>query len=138
MSEGSPERKRLAKSPPKQIARSRRLRRTMSPPEIIIWQLLRPAINKEFTLRRQVPLVPGIIVDFYFARKKFAFEIDGKIHGIKEASDAMRDNRLGEVGVIVMRISARRVFENPTGVANIIRLICLGEIEPKDIEWSTD
>ncbi|MEI7985979.1 MAG: DUF559 domain-containing protein [Armatimonadota bacterium] len=138
MSEENPARKRLSKSPPTQIARSRRLRKKMSPPEVIIWQLLRPANNKDFTFRRQVPLLPGIIVDFYFARKKIAFEIDGKIHGLKQFSDATKDSRLREAGVTVVRISARKVFESSVGVANLIRMICLGEIELGDIESSGD
>jgi very-short-patch-repair endonuclease len=106
----------------------------MTPPEVFIWQHLRPANNKDFTFRRQVSLLPGIVVDFYCARKKIAFEIDGKIHELKQDSDAIRDRLLNEAGVTVVRISARRVFANPAGVANLIKMICLGEINVQDLD----
>lgn len=106
----------------------------MNPPELMIWNRLRPKYNKEFAFRRQVAVIPGVIVDFYIDKKKIAFEIDGKIHRLKTASDAARDARLMAAGVSVVRISALRVFENPDGVANLIRQICLGEIDIQDLE----
>ena len=134
MNEEVPNRKKLSKSPRKQIDRSQRLRQEMPPPELLIWQRLRPKYNKEFHFRRQTCLLGNITVDFYLARKKIAFEIDGKIHDQKKKSDSVRDERLRQAGVTVVRISARRVFANPDGVAELIRQICLGETAARDLE----
>ncbi len=106
----------------------------MSLPEVMIWQRLRPKVNKEFRLRRQVPLLGKFTVDFYFEKLKIVFEIDGQAHEGTAEIDAHRDRLLNESGISVVRISARRVLANADGVAEFIRMICLGEIAVQDIE----
>jgi len=120
-------------SPPKK-ARARRLRQEMSLPEVMIWQRLRPKVNRDFHLRRQVPLLGKYTVDFYFAGLKIVFEIDGSVHELKRVEDATRDRILSLAGISVVRISARRVLANPDGVANLIKMICTGEIGIQDID----
>ena len=73
-------------------------------------------------------------MDFYIDKLKIAIEIDGNIHDLKGRSDAARDQLLKQAGVTVVRISARRVFQNPQGVADLIRMICLGEIDVQDLD----
>jgi very-short-patch-repair endonuclease len=101
----------------------------MSLPEVLLWQCLRPKNNKDFRLRRQAALLPGITVDFYYATLRIAFEIDGQIHAGREKEDNQRDSRLRAAGYKVVRIPARNVLKSPTAVADYIRLICLGEID---------
>ena len=61
------------------------------------------------------------------------FEIDGSIHELHRKSDANRDELFRKAGISVVRISARRVLADPDGVANLIRMICMGEIEVQDL-----
>jgi len=124
----------FSKVAPQKIARARSLRQKMSLPEVMIWQRLRPKVNKEFHFRRQTPLLGRFTVDFYFAKLKIVFEIDGSIHEAKFQSDQARDHQLLQAGISVVRISAQRVLANPDGVAEFIRKICLGEINIQDIE----
>ncbi len=115
------------------IVRARRLRQEMSLPEVMIWQRLRPKVNKDFHFRRQVPLLGKFTADFYFEKLKIVFEIDGSVHELKRNEDIVRDRILSQAGISVVRISARRVLANPDGVANLIKSICLGEICVQDI-----
>ena len=116
------------------IARARSLRQQMSLPEVLLWQRLRPKVNKSFRLRRQVPLLGKFTVDFYYEKLKIVFEIDGKSHEGMVEIDALRDRLLSEAGIAVVRISARSVLANADEVAEFIRKICMGEIAVQDIE----
>ena len=124
----------FSKLAPQKIARARSLRQKMSLPEVMIWQRLRPKVNKDFHLRRQVTLLGKYTVDFYFGKLKVVFEIDGSIHELKGESDRERDRTLKQAGISVVRIAARSVLANPDGVSDFIRRICLGEINIQDIE----
>lgn len=120
--------------PPDRLVRARMLRQKMSLPEVMIWQRLRPKVNKDFRLRRQVPLLGKLTVDFYYADLKIVFEIDGSTHDGTFEIDAARDRLLRNNGISVVRISARRVLADPDGVAVFIKGICLGLISIQDIE----
>ena len=65
---------------------------------------------------------------------KLVFEIDGSTHDFTYQRDATRDQLLGQAGISVVRISARRVLANPDGVAELIRGICLGQISIQDLD----
>lgn len=107
----------------------------MSFPEALIWQLLRPKVNKEFNLRRQTPLLDRFVVDFYFDPLSVAFEIDGRrFHEDRVEYDQARDNELAANGITTVRIGAYRVLQNAAGVANMIRMICLGEMSVHDLD----
>ena len=128
--------RKLPRPKSKQIRKARRQRQKMPTPELLLWQRLRPKVNKEFNFRRQSPLLGRFIVDFYVSNggRRIVFEIDEQIHVIHEKSDAARDELLRAAGIDVVRISARQVFKDPDGVAEFIRMICRGEIDVKDIE----
>ena len=134
MSHPNRNREVFGKVPPGKIGRARSLRQKMSLPEVMIWQRLRPKVNKDFHFRRQVPLLGKVTVDFYYAPLKIVFEIDGSTHEWKQEIDMVRDQLLRQAGITVVRISARRVLTNPDGVADVIRKICLGEIAIQDLE----
>ena len=106
----------------------------MSLPEAMIWQRLRPKVNKDFHFRRQVPLLRKFTVDFYFAGLKIVFEIDGSIHDSTYQADHARDQLLRSAGFSVVRIAACRVLADPDGVAEFIKQICRGEVNVQDIQ----
>lgn len=99
--------------------RARKLRREMSRPERILWSALRGRDEGRPAFRRQHPTGPYVL-DFYCARARLAVEVDGAWHGFgdKPERDARRDGYLAAQGILVVRISARGVLEDPTAVAN--------------------
>ncbi|MEO0439297.1 MAG: endonuclease domain-containing protein [Pseudomonadota bacterium] len=111
----------------KTVRQARRFRRTMSPPEIALWQILRerPA---DLKFRRQHPLGPYVL-DFYCPAANLAVEVDGLAHdsGDRPERDARRDAWLVEQGVETMRISAQDVLRDVWTVADGIVQYCRGK-----------
>ncbi|HEU0097715.1 MAG TPA: endonuclease domain-containing protein [Allosphingosinicella sp.] len=97
---------------PGAVTQSRRLRRRMSLPEILLWGELRcrPAGLK---FRRQHPSGPYTL-DFYCNDARLAVEVDGNAHesGDRTQRDMARDEWLGEVGIETMRIPAIDVMHD--------------------------
>lgn len=127
--------KKLPRSKPKHVIRAKKQRNEMLRPELLLWMRLRPKVNRDFNFRRQSPLLGRFTADFYVTKDKrrIVFEIDGSIHELHRKSDANRDELFRKAGISVVRISARRVLADPDGVANLIRMICMGEIEVQDL-----
>ena len=100
------------------VRRARRLRRTMSLPEILLWQVLRekPA---DLKFRRQHPTGPYDL-DFYCNDARLAVEVDGEAHerGDRPARDAARDRWMRDKGIETMRIPA---FEVLADLESVIR-----------------
>ena len=63
-------------------------------------------------------IVGKYIVDFYCPRPNLVIELDGGRHDSEtgKAKDMTRDNVLAEMGIKVLRISDKDVFENIDGV----------------------
>ena len=104
---------------------AKRLRRSMTPPEALLWQLLRrsPAGVK---FRRQYPIGP-YVADFYCPSAKLVVEIDGQIHNFDERAnhDFERDQLIGKLGIRVERIAASEVMRDAASVAQSIVDLCL-------------
>ena len=103
--------------PPKStIARARKLRRTLTLPEVILWQAIRrQGLGVRF--RRQHPVGPYIL-DFYCEEARLAVEVDGVIHEHPDRirHDARRTAWLNQRGITVFRIAARDILGNLEGV----------------------
>jgi very-short-patch-repair endonuclease len=88
------------------VAQARRLRRSMSLPEVLLWRELqqRPGGYK---FRRQQP-AGRLTPDFYCHQSRLIVEVDGEAHGRgdRPARDAERE---------VMRVTARDVLNNREG-----------------------
>jgi very-short-patch-repair endonuclease len=105
--------KNIAPGPrPGTITQSRRLRRRMSLPEILLWRELRtrPAGLK---FRRQHPSGPYTL-DFLCSDARLAIEVDGEAHerGDRPERDQARDAWLARAGVKTMRIPAIEVLHD--------------------------
>ena len=100
------------RAPALTIARARELRRQMSPPEVIVWEMLRANRLEGIRFRRQHPIGPYIL-DFYCSAARLAIEIDGAGHDFAERvrHDQRREAWLAEQGVRVLRIAARDVLD---------------------------
>ena len=102
------------------VTRARELRRTMSLPEGLLWQVLRtrPAGLK---FRRQHPLGP-YVADFYCPSRKLIVEVDGAGHDSAEAArrDAGRSAWLRQQGFRLICYLAADVLRDPHAVADDI------------------
>ncbi len=104
---------------------AKRLRRAMTPPETLLWQLLRRA-PAGIKFRRQYAIGP-YVADFYCPTAKLVIEIDGQIHNAARQADhdARRDELITSFGLRVERIAAADVMRNAAAVASAIVEICL-------------
>ena len=103
---------------------ARALRRTMTLPEVLLWQQLRHHPGG-FRFRRQYPC-HGFVIDFASLERRVAIEIDGEAHarGDRPERDARRDAVLAEFGFETLRIAARDVLANLEGVVAHILSTC--------------
>lgn len=103
---------------------ARRLRRKMSLPEVLLWQILRkqPGYIK---FRRQHP-IGRYVLDFYVLELKLAIEVDGVVHdmGDRPERDEARDLWLESQGIRMLRIAAKDVLADPAAVADSIVRLC--------------
>jgi very-short-patch-repair endonuclease len=104
---------------------AKRLRKTMTPPEIGLWLALR---RNDAGLRfRRQHAAGGYVVDFYCAPALLAIEVDGEAHarGDRPMRDAIRDEWFATRGVRVLRYPASDVLSNLEGVVREIMTIAL-------------
>ncbi|MBM3928239.1 MAG: DUF559 domain-containing protein [Sphingomonadales bacterium] len=94
------------------VARSRCFRRTLTLPEILLWQALRgrPAGLK---FRKQHPSGP-FTLDFYCIDAKLVVEVDGEAHsrGDRPQRDHARDAWFARFGLHTLRIPAAEVLRD--------------------------
>ncbi len=92
----------------------------MTSAEARLWETLRARRFENLKFRRQAP-VAGFIVDFYCAELKLAIELDGGVHDLRIAEDALRDQRLKMAGFEVIRIRNEAFLSNPSWLFDAIR-----------------
>ena len=113
------------------FARSRELRREMTPAERRLWtELRRTSLGVKF--RRQHPIGPWI-ADFYSWEAGLVVEVDGDSHFTPEAisRDAERTEYLEALGLRVLRVTNEDVFRRREAVVQHI-LEALLEALPSD------
>jgi very-short-patch-repair endonuclease len=100
---------------------ARGLRQNQTDAELFLWQRLRKRQIKNCQFYRQ-RIICNYIVDFYCPEAKLVIEIDGSQHFTEPglAKDALRDRHLADLGIRVLRVSAREVFVNTAGVLETI------------------
>jgi len=106
------------------VIRARGLRREMTLPEGVLWQVLRkrPAGMK---FRRQHP-IGRCIVDLYCPAARLVVEVDGEAHsmGNNPQRDEGRDAWLKQQGLRVVRFSALDVMRDLESVVTAILADC--------------
>ena len=107
-----------------------RLRRALSTPEAMLWNLLRRS-PAGVRFRRQYPVGP-YIADFYCPAAKLVIEVDGDAHNFAEsaARDEVRDRFIRSLGLEVLRIPAGEVFRDATAIADALVRMCVERIGP--------
>jgi very-short-patch-repair endonuclease len=93
-------------------SRARRLRRSLSLPEVLLWQVLRSS-PEGLKFRRQHPTGPYVL-DFFCGDARLAIEVDGQAHdrGDRPARDEARDRWLRSAGVQTLRIPAVEISQD--------------------------
>jgi very-short-patch-repair endonuclease len=106
------------------IGKARKLRRTMSLPEVLLWRELRQRPSG-LKFRRQHPAGP-FILDFVCLEARLAIEVDGEAHdrGATASRDVARDEWLMGKGYWTVRIPAIEVLNNMEGVVRYILAQC--------------
>jgi very-short-patch-repair endonuclease len=109
---------------------ARQQRRAMSPPEVMLWALLRRS-PAGIRFRRQHPIGP-YVADFYCAAAKLVIEVDGPVHDFvgPAVRDQVRDGYMRELGLKVVRIPAADVFRDVTAVAGSLIAMCGDVVGP--------
>ena len=98
--------------------RARRLRRSMTNSERIVWRALRQSLPA-FHWRKQVPFGP-YIADFCSHSAKLIVEVDGGQH--QPETDAARTRFLEGEGYRLIRFWNNEIVENLDGVLEAVRL----------------
>jgi very-short-patch-repair endonuclease len=101
---------------------AKRQRRSMSPPEVKLWALLRRSPGG-VSFRRQHPIGP-YVADFYCPAAKLAIEIDGQIHNFTLEHDEARDKYIRGIGLGILRIPAADVMADAASVADRLVRLC--------------
>jgi len=90
---------------------ARELRRTSTPEEQEVWELLRNRNFMNLKFRRQ-HVLEGFVVDFYCPELRLAIEIDGKIHLKQKEYDRLRQVLIEEKEITFIRITNKAINKN--------------------------
>ena len=107
---------------------ARQLRRKMTLPEVILWQILRQRPNG-LKFRRQHP-TGNYVLDFYCSDARLAIEVDGEAHsrGDRPQRDADRDAWLRDAGIDTLRIPARELLADADAALRWIEVEMLAKL----------
>ena len=123
--------------PSNQIKRARALRKRMSLPEVMLWNVLRGREAGKPVFRRQHPLGPYVL-DFFCAQARLCVEVDGGSHGFGDQphADVRRDGYLRSLGISVVRCAASEVISDAQRVGLGLLQIALDRSAPSTTSWS--
>ncbi len=99
---------------------SRDLRRRQTKSEQILWQALRNRKIDGKKFRRQAR-IGHYVVDFYCPSERLVIEIDGEVHDQQTVRDRDRQELLEDLGMRVVRITAKDCEDNLRSVLARIR-----------------
>jgi very-short-patch-repair endonuclease len=112
--------------PSETTLRSRELRQTPTPAEVLLWQHLRANQLNGAKFRRQMPIGP-YFADFACPKFRCIVEVDGASHELREGYDTERDLFMKRRGWSVLRFTEAEVRANVYAVLEAIGLIIGGE-----------
>ncbi len=106
----------------RKIALARKLRKTMTEPERLLWARLKDR-GDGLVFKRQQAIGPYIL-DFFCYKAQLAVEVDGYDHSSDEQCerDQVRDAYFERLGIETCRIPAAEIYRDADAVADGIRL----------------
>ncbi len=102
------------------VAKARKLRRSMTLPEVLLWRLMRlRPLGLKF--RRQHG-TDEFVLDFYCSDARLGIEVDGIAHdmGNRPDRDVARDAFFAGEGIATLRISATEVLRDVDAALEVI------------------
>jgi len=100
------------------VITARRLRRTMTPAERVLWKAVRNKRLAGLKFNRQHPLLVVIegretfvVADFYCHKLGLVVEVDGPIHDTQKANDKIREAAIERIGLRVIRFTNDQVYD---------------------------
>ena len=107
---------------PKLKELARKLRKNSTKSEIKLWHHLKGKKMMGYDFHRQKP-IDSFIVDFFCNKLKLVIEPDGYTHTFEEVvdKDKLKQEKLKELGISVLRFRDEDVMKNMDGVLNVIR-----------------
>ena len=105
---------------------AKRLRRTMTPCEKLLWNRLKAKNIAGAKFRRQHP-IKFFIADFYCHEVRIVIEVDGPIHTALEhiEYDANRDAEMDTLGIRVMRFTNDEIKYHTCKVIRLIKALVI-------------
>jgi very-short-patch-repair endonuclease len=102
---------------PKLKEAARRLRNNSTKAEIKLWTYLKGNQLIGYDFHRQKP-IDNYIVDFFCNKLMLAVELDGYTHSFEAVADRdkLKEQRLNEIGIRVLRFKDEDVMNNIEGV----------------------
>ena len=88
--------------------------------EKILWASLRGKKLDGIKFRRQQP-IRYFVVDFYSSAYRLVVEVYGPIHDFQKEADKARQEILGELGLIILRIKSEVIESNLSMALTLIR-----------------
>jgi very-short-patch-repair endonuclease len=109
---------------------ARELRKRATPPEQLLWELLRNRRLSGLKFRRQHPL-GGFVADFYCAAAQLIIELDGAVHQepTQQERDRVRQQVLQMYGIACLRFTNREVFQHTEQVLQRILQVAYQRIQ---------
>ena len=107
------------RKPPTSIELARKLRADTTPPERILWGIMRNRRLGGLKFRRQVAF-DKYVVDSYCHEHRLVVELDGQSHDGKQCADAERTAYLESEGLRVVRVTNSELVTNLEGVSRFI------------------
>jgi type I restriction-modification system DNA methylase subunit/very-short-patch-repair endonuclease len=103
------------------VATARQLRKSQTPAEQILWEMLRDRRFMGLRFRRQHQFGPYIL-DFFCDERKLVVELDGTVHqtAARKSIDQKRDEYLRTMGLTVVRLDNRIVLDTPSEALHLI------------------
>lgn len=98
------------------------LRNNLTSAEATLWSFLKKKQINGRKFRRQHS-IENYIVDFYCPSEKLVIELDGAGHytPFGDREDFVRDQRLNDLGIKVLRFENEEIFKNIEGVIDVIK-----------------
>ena len=118
-------------APGRTRAFARQLRRQMTLPEVVLWQVLRGRRLEDLKFRRQHAFGPYIL-DFYCDERKLAVEVDGAAHHEQGTADhdRERDAYCTRHGIHTLRLSARVILKERSVAVDTILAAVAARADP--------
>lgn len=102
--------------------RARELRKSLTPAERILWDVLKNRQMEGYKFRRQHPIY-HYIADFYCHELRMVIELDGGVHDEidQQEHDSNRDLVIREFGIEILRFKNEEVMNDTKNVLEKVK-----------------